>query len=152
MQEEIHKRLHAPVLGPCACSQLRRLGRKLSSLYDTLLSPEDLTITQYWLLAKIERAGQIGHTVLAVALEFAKDNIRVNTVAPAGVATDMVDRHSGKEGPRARRLHGLASGGSSRHQRGNCGCRPLPVLRFRRVHHRIFTRSRWRLPGLVTKP
>jgi NAD(P)-dependent dehydrogenase (short-subunit alcohol dehydrogenase family) len=35
----------------------------------------------------------------AVALEFAKDNIRVNTVAPAGVATDMVDRHSGKEGP-----------------------------------------------------
>jgi alpha/beta hydrolase fold len=152
MQEEIHKRLHAPVLGPCACSQLRRLGRKLSSLYDTLLSPEDLTITQYWLLAKIERAGQIGHTVLAVALEFAKDNIRVNTVAPAGVATDMVDRHSGKEGPRARRLHGLASGGSSRHQRGNCGCRPLPVLRFRRVHHRIFTRSRWRLPGRVTNP
>ena len=33
------------------------------------------------------------------ALEFAKDNIRVNAVAPAGVATDMVDRHSGKEGP-----------------------------------------------------
>jgi NAD(P)-dependent dehydrogenase (short-subunit alcohol dehydrogenase family) len=33
-------------------------------------------------------------------LEFAKGNIRVNTVAPAGVATDMVDRHSGKEGPR----------------------------------------------------
>jgi NAD(P)-dependent dehydrogenase (short-subunit alcohol dehydrogenase family) len=35
-----------------------------------------------------------------VALEFAKKNIRVNTVAPAGVATDMVDRHSGKQGPR----------------------------------------------------
>ena len=34
------------------------------------------------------------------ALEFAKKNIRVNTVAPAGVATDMVDRHSGKQGPR----------------------------------------------------
>lgn len=33
-----------------------------------------------------------------VALEFAKDNIRVNTVAPAGVATDMVDRSFGKEG------------------------------------------------------
>ena len=34
------------------------------------------------------------------ALELAKDNIRVNAVAPAGVATAMVDRHSGKEGPR----------------------------------------------------
>jgi hypothetical protein len=35
MQEEIYKRLHAPELGPCACSQVRRLARKLTSLYDT---------------------------------------------------------------------------------------------------------------------
>jgi DNA-binding MarR family transcriptional regulator len=65
MQEEILKRLHAPKLGPCACSQVRRLGRKLSSLYDALLSAEDLTITQYSLLADIERAGQLSHAVLA---------------------------------------------------------------------------------------
>ena len=65
MQKETHKRLHAPELGPCVCSQVRRLARKLSSLYDTLLSPEGLTITQYSLLANIERAGQVGHTVLA---------------------------------------------------------------------------------------
>jgi DNA-binding MarR family transcriptional regulator len=65
MQEEIHKRLHASKLGPCACSQVRRLGRKLSSLYDTLLSSEDLTITQYSLLADIERAGQMSHAMLA---------------------------------------------------------------------------------------
>ncbi len=65
MQEEIHKRLHAPELGPCLCSQVRRLARRLSSLYDTLLSPEDLTITQYSLLANIYRAGQLSHNVLA---------------------------------------------------------------------------------------
>jgi len=34
----------------------------------------------------------------AVALEFAKQNIRVNAVAPAVIATDMVDRFAGKEG------------------------------------------------------
>jgi len=34
----------------------------------------------------------------ALALEFAKQNIRINAVAPAGVATDMVDRFVGKEG------------------------------------------------------
>lgn len=34
----------------------------------------------------------------AVAVEFAKQNIRVNTVAPGGIATDMVDRFAGKEG------------------------------------------------------
>jgi DNA-binding MarR family transcriptional regulator len=65
MQEEIHKRLHAPELGPCVCSQVRRLARKLSSFYDTLLSPQSLTITQYSLLANIERAGQLSHSVLA---------------------------------------------------------------------------------------
>jgi NAD(P)-dependent dehydrogenase (short-subunit alcohol dehydrogenase family) len=34
-----------------------------------------------------------------VALEFAKQNIRVNTVSPAAIATEMVDRFTGKEGP-----------------------------------------------------
>jgi DNA-binding MarR family transcriptional regulator len=65
MQEETYKRLLAPELGPCACTQVRRFARKLSSLYDGLLSPEDLTITQYSLLADIERAGQLSHAVLA---------------------------------------------------------------------------------------
>jgi len=65
MPREFHNRLHAPELGPCVCSQVRRLARKLSSHYDTLLSPEDLTITQYSLLANIELAGQLSHTVLA---------------------------------------------------------------------------------------
>jgi DNA-binding MarR family transcriptional regulator len=65
MQEEILKRLHAPKLGPCACSQVRRLSRKLSSLYDALLSPEGMSITQYSLLANIEPTGQLSHAVLA---------------------------------------------------------------------------------------
>ena len=65
MQEELYKRLHTPELGPCVCSQVRSLARKLSSLYDARLSPEDLTITQYSLLATIERAGQLSHLVLA---------------------------------------------------------------------------------------
>ena len=33
-----------------------------------------------------------------VALEFARQNIRVNTVSPGGTATDMIDRFAGKEG------------------------------------------------------
>ncbi len=35
----------------------------------------------------------------AVALEFAEQNIRVNTVVPGAIETDMVDRFAGKEGP-----------------------------------------------------
>ncbi len=33
-----------------------------------------------------------------VALEFAKQNIRVNTVSPAAIDTDMINRFAGKEG------------------------------------------------------
>src|SRR6202162_4327917 len=96
MQEQIHKRLHAPELGPCACSQVRRLARKLSSLYDTLLSPEDLTITQYSLLANIERAGQLSHTVLAEKVGMERTtltrNLRPLTRAKWVVAATGEDR------------------------------------------------------------
>src|SRR5260370_39277334 len=96
MQEEIHKRLHASKLGPCACSQVRRLARKLSSLYDTLLSPEDLTITQYSLLANIERAGQLSHTVLAEKMGMERTtltrNLRSLTRAKWVVAATGKDR------------------------------------------------------------
>jgi DNA-binding MarR family transcriptional regulator len=65
MNETVHLQLHEPELGPCVCSQVRRIARKLSSLYDAVLSSEHLTITQYSLLANIDRAGQLSHTVLA---------------------------------------------------------------------------------------
>jgi DNA-binding MarR family transcriptional regulator len=65
MPEEIDPPLPAPELGPCVCAQVRRLARKLSSFYDTLLAPENLTITQYSLLVNIERAGRVNHSVLA---------------------------------------------------------------------------------------
>ena len=65
MKQEIERRLHASDLGPCVCAQVRRLARKLSSHYDSLLAREGLTITQYSLLANIDRAGSIPHTMLA---------------------------------------------------------------------------------------
>ncbi len=40
MEEELHQKLPASLLGPCACSQVRRLARKLSAHYDAILSPE----------------------------------------------------------------------------------------------------------------
>jgi DNA-binding MarR family transcriptional regulator len=65
MQEAIHHRLTDPELGPCVCSQVRRIARKISSLYDAALASEELTITQYSLLANIARAGQLSHASLA---------------------------------------------------------------------------------------
>jgi DNA-binding MarR family transcriptional regulator len=96
MQEEIHERLHTPELGPCVCSQVRKLARKLSSLYDAVLDPADLTITQYSLLANIARAGQLGHTVLAEKVGMERTtltrNLRPLTRAKLVVAATGQDR------------------------------------------------------------
>jgi DNA-binding MarR family transcriptional regulator len=62
---DIQDRLQRAKLGPCACSEVRRIARKLTSLYDGALAPAEITITQYSLLANIGRAGQLSHTVLA---------------------------------------------------------------------------------------
>jgi DNA-binding MarR family transcriptional regulator len=78
MQGEFLRRLHTPKLGPCACTQVRRLARKLSSFYDTLLSPEGLTITQYSLLANIERGGQPSHAALAERVGMDRTTLTLN--------------------------------------------------------------------------
>ena len=62
---DIQNRLQRAMLGPCACTELRRIARKLTSLYDAAMVPAGITITQYSLLASIGRAGQLSHTVLA---------------------------------------------------------------------------------------
>jgi DNA-binding MarR family transcriptional regulator len=52
-------------LGPCACTQIRRTARRITSFYDEFLSSAGLTITQYAILAKIGRAETLSHTELA---------------------------------------------------------------------------------------
>ena len=68
MLENFAQRLHAPELGPCACSQVRRTARAVSSFYDAALTAADLTITQYSILTNIARAGSLKLTVLAAKL------------------------------------------------------------------------------------
>jgi DNA-binding MarR family transcriptional regulator len=96
MREDIQQKLHAPELGPCACSQVRKLARKLSSWYDAALAPENLTITQYSLLANIARAGQLAHTALADKLGMERTtltrNLRPLARAKLVVAATGLDR------------------------------------------------------------
>jgi DNA-binding MarR family transcriptional regulator len=64
----IQDRLPPSKLGSCACADVRRVARKLTSLYDSALAPAEITITQYSLLVNIGRAGQLSHTALAERL------------------------------------------------------------------------------------
>lgn len=54
--------------GACACAQLRRAARRISSLYDAVLKPSGLTNTQHSLLVNVARAGAISRTALAERL------------------------------------------------------------------------------------
>ena len=62
---DIRNLLQRAHIAPCACTELRRAARKLTSLYDAAMAPAGITITQYSLLASLGRAGQLCHTVLA---------------------------------------------------------------------------------------
>jgi DNA-binding MarR family transcriptional regulator len=67
-----------PALGPCACSQLRRTSRAVSTLYDDFLSASGLTVTQYSLLVTIARANPISRTSLAARLGMERTTLTRN--------------------------------------------------------------------------
>ena len=57
-----------PILGACACSQLRRTSRAVSALYDGFLAAAGLTVTQYAVLVTIARGDAVTKTSLAERL------------------------------------------------------------------------------------
>ncbi len=50
---------------PCACGRLRRATRSLTQLYDDLMAPSGLRVTQFSLLRTLERTGPQRMTALA---------------------------------------------------------------------------------------
>ena len=52
---------------PCACGRLRRATRALTQLYDDLMAPSGLRVTQFSLLRTLERTGPQRITALAAA-------------------------------------------------------------------------------------
>jgi DNA-binding MarR family transcriptional regulator len=52
----------------CHCALLRRTARRVTQLYDEALAPAGIRLTQYSLLATVEREGSIALTPLARAL------------------------------------------------------------------------------------
>jgi DNA-binding MarR family transcriptional regulator len=59
----------SPLFGlPCACGSLRRATRVLTRVYDDALGPSGLEITQFGLLASIDRLGEATQRQLSVGL------------------------------------------------------------------------------------
>jgi len=110
MPENFAQRLNAPELGPCACSQVRRTARAISSFYDAALSAADLTITQYAILTNIARAGRLKLTVLAAKLGMERTTLTRN-LRPL-MKTNLVKTNTGND--RRERLLQLTAAGQRR--------------------------------------
>jgi NAD(P)-dependent dehydrogenase (short-subunit alcohol dehydrogenase family) len=81
----------------------------------------------------------------AVALEFAKQGIRVNSVAPGSIDTDMVDRLVGKEGDRRNWLLSLHPVGRFGASEEIATAVLLPCFRRSEIYHRHDAAGRRRL-------
>ncbi len=46
------------LLSPCVCSTLRMVSRAVTQLYDDILRPSGLRVTQFSILATIARSGE----------------------------------------------------------------------------------------------
>ena len=96
-QERFQERWQSPSpFGPCACSQLRRTARRVSSLYDEALETCGLTVTQYAILVSVGRAEQVSRTALAERLGTDRTtltrNLRPLEKAKLVVTTASLDR------------------------------------------------------------
>ncbi|UIN35021.1 MarR family winged helix-turn-helix transcriptional regulator [Methylobacterium oryzae] len=60
---------------PCHCNLLRKAARRVSAIYDQELAGSGLRITQYALLAEIERSGPISITHLAAIMVMERNGL-----------------------------------------------------------------------------
>jgi DNA-binding MarR family transcriptional regulator len=65
----------------CYCAAVRTAARKTTALYDAALEPAGLTLAQYSLLRKIERAGTVSLTELGRLAELDRSTVGRNVKA-----------------------------------------------------------------------
>lgn len=72
---------------PCTCAVLRRTARRVTQIYDEALRPSGLRLTQYSVLANVERAEGPTVTELAELLEMDRTTLTRNLkpLAKAGL-------------------------------------------------------------------
>jgi DNA-binding MarR family transcriptional regulator len=62
----------------CTCTRLRRLTRRITSIYDRHLLPDELTISQYSLLSRVGKHGSIANLRLAAEMGMDRSTLSRN--------------------------------------------------------------------------
>ena len=69
----------------CYCAAVRAAARKTTALYDAALAPAGVTLAQYSLMRRIERAGTVSLTQLGRLAEFDRSTVGRNVKALEGL-------------------------------------------------------------------
>jgi DNA-binding MarR family transcriptional regulator len=73
--------IYPDVKTTCYCAAVRTAARKTTALYDSILEPAGVTLAQYSLLRKIERAGTVSLTKLGKLAELDRSTVGRNVKA-----------------------------------------------------------------------
>jgi DNA-binding MarR family transcriptional regulator len=120
-------------LSPCVCSTLRMVTRAVTQLYDDVLRPSGLRVTQFSILVTIERLGEANLKVLEGALSIDQTTLTrgLNLLERAGV----IERGSHPDGRiKAMRL-------TSKGRRALAAARPLWARAQGRVLRELGTKA-----------
>jgi DNA-binding MarR family transcriptional regulator len=71
----------APMKTLCYCAAVRTAARKTTALYDSILEPSGVTLAQYSLMRRIERAGTASLTRLGQLAELDRSTVGRNVKA-----------------------------------------------------------------------
>lgn len=95
-------------LSLCACASLRRASRAISHLYDLVLAPTGLRISQFLILLEIAKAGESAHCELARRFAASEETFsrRLASARKAGWVQMKIDA-------RRRRVYSLTEAGRS---------------------------------------
>ncbi len=62
----------------CTCARVRRLARRVTQIYDRVLAPSGLRVTQFSLLSALDRSGAMAIGPLAIVLDMDRTTLTRN--------------------------------------------------------------------------
>lgn len=96
----------------CTCAKLRRLTRRVTAVYDRLLVPQGMTVTQYALLSQLRRQDGLSLSQIAAQMDMDRSSL-TRTLKPLAAA-GWVELRPSPSDARARSVHLSAAGLAAR--------------------------------------
>ena len=105
--------MSTPVIAQgCTCAKLRRLTRRVTAVYDRLMVPQGMTVTQYSLLSQLR--GLDGQSLSQIAAQLDMERSGLTRTLKALVDAGYVELRASSSDARARCVHLLPAGRAAR--------------------------------------